>query len=73
MYADLNRSVLSGDRKVPIVSADLADGDSCRLLYTCTVYSVNIECEFLLCVFSLEHGRLKFLDSSASCLRSTLK
>jgi len=73
MYADVNRSVLSGDQKLPVVSADLVDGDSCRLLYTCTVYSVNIACEFLLCVFSLEHVRLKFLDISASYLRSTLK
>jgi len=27
IYADLNRSVLSRDLKVPIVSADLVDGD----------------------------------------------
>ena len=27
IYADMNRSVLSRDLKVPIVSADLVDGD----------------------------------------------
>jgi len=27
MYADANRSILSRDLKVPIVSADLVDGD----------------------------------------------